>query len=143
MENTDYGQTGDIALDNLLQETQQQIQETYDFILPDTMVHDAIEHACTFFNLPEVPVVDSTGVCVWPNTPGTPFDDVFGFDRAQMMEMGIQGEDALTLVYTHECAHRALQDWEGIDGKKASTGRPRNWHAIISPASTPRSGIWT
>ena len=79
MENTDYGQTGDIALDNLLQETQQQIQETYDFILPDTMVHDAIEHACTFFNLPEVPVVDSTGVCVWPNTPGTPFDDVFGF----------------------------------------------------------------
>lgn len=42
---------------------------------------------------------------------------MFGFSREQMMEMGIQDEDTLTLVYTHECVHRVLQNMNGFEGK--------------------------
>lgn len=73
------------------------------------MVQDAVSAACDFFCLPEAPVVDAAGVCVWPNDPTTTADDVFGFNRDQLLAMGMSGEDTLTLVYTHECAHRALQ----------------------------------
>lgn len=113
----DFEQTGDVALDHLLQEVQAEVQATYDFLLPDEMVLEAVHNACAFFDLPEVPIVNSEGVCVWPNSAETFSDDVFGFSRSQMMEMGIRGEDSLTLVYTHECAHRALRDYEGIEGK--------------------------
>lgn len=41
---------------------------------------------------------------------------MFGFSREQMMEMGIQDEDTLTLVYTHECVHRVLQNMNGFEG---------------------------
>lgn len=88
-----------------------------EFLIPDEMAMQAVESACGFFGLPEVPVVNSDGVCVWQNDTATPFDDVFGFDRDQMADMGIISTDALTLVYSHECAHRALQGYDGIDGK--------------------------
>lgn len=117
MTTIDFEPTGDVALDQLLYEAQCEIQATYDFLLPDEMVTGAIHKACDFFGLPEVPVIHSSGVCVWPQDTDTVWDDVFGFSRAQMMEMGIQGEDTLTLVYTHECAHRALQGVDGLDGK--------------------------
>lgn len=114
-EQIDFHPTGDKAFDHLMQEVNAEIQATKDFILPDEMVASAVERACTFFHLPEVPVVNSVGSCVWPNDPGTPFDDVFGFDRKELMNLGIQGEDSLTLVYTHECAHRALQSYIDLD----------------------------
>ena len=113
----DFELTDDVALDNVLHEAQSEIQATNDFLLPDMMVHEAVHNACEFFNLPEIPIMNSDGVCVWANETETVFDDVFGFSRGQMMEMGISGEDSLTLVYTHECAHRALQNYEGIEGK--------------------------
>ncbi len=31
------------------------------------------------------------------------------------MEMGVSGQDSLTLIYTHECAHRALQGIPDLD----------------------------
>lgn len=117
MTDFDFEPTGDVALDQLLHEVHNEIQTTYDFLLPDEMVQEAVHKACTFFDLPVVPIVNSSGVCVWPYDTDTVWDDVFGFSRAQMMEMGIQGEDALTLVYTHECAHRALQNINGLEGK--------------------------
>ena len=105
----DYEPTGDIQLDTLLQNTQEMIQGNNDFLLPDEMVAGAIRRACDFFCLPASTFIDNTSVCVWPNDADTVFDDVFGFNREQMMDMGITGEDSLTLVYTHECAHRMLQ----------------------------------
>jgi hypothetical protein len=85
--------------------------------LPDDMVRSAVSKACDFFGLPEVPVVNAAGTVTWPNDASTYDDDVLGFNREQLMKLGISGEDSLTLVYTHECAHRALQgarndDWE-------------------------------
>ncbi|MFR3329817.1 MAG: hypothetical protein ACLTSL_06610 [Odoribacter splanchnicus] len=114
----EYGPIGDVQLDSLLQETQEMIQGNNDFLLPDEMVSDAIHRACDFFNLPDAPFIGDTSVCVWTKDTDTAFDDVFGFSRQQMMEMGISGEDALTLVYTHECAHRALQDNDTLTGKE-------------------------
>lgn len=77
--------------------------------LPDEMVIAAVERACNFFEIPEVPVINADGTCVWPNDSSTLEDDVFGFNREELMHLGISGEDSLTLIYTHECAHRTLQ----------------------------------
>lgn len=83
--------------------------EIRDTIMPDDMVISAVEKACDWFNLPEMPVIDAQQTCVWNGDPGSAFDDVFGFNRNELMNLGIKGEDSLTLVYTHECAHRAMQ----------------------------------
>lgn len=89
----------------------------YDKMLTDDMVVNAVHRACDFFGIPEVPVINAHGACVWPNDTSTYEDDVFGFNREQLMSLGISGEDSLTLIYTHECAHRTLQgayndEWE-------------------------------
>lgn len=88
-----------------------------DQTLTDEMVISAVQKACDFFGIPEVPVINAQGTCVWSNDPSTYNDDVLGFNRQELMSMGISGEDSLALVYTHECAHRTLQniytdDWE-------------------------------
>ncbi len=88
-----------------------------DMTLPDDMVLNAVTRACDFFGIPEVPVINAHGTCVWPNDSSTYNDDVLGFNREQLMNLGVSGEDSLTLIYTHECAHRTLQstytdDWE-------------------------------
>lgn len=80
-----------------------------DCVLPDDMVLQAVSRACEFFNIPEVPVYNSDSVCVWPKDNKILNDDIFGFNRQELMELGVRGEDSLTLIYTHECAHRALQ----------------------------------
>lgn len=118
MTDFEYEPTGNMQLDALLQETQEMIQENNDFLLPDEMVSEAIHRACDFFNLPDAPFIGNTAACVWPKDANTVFDDVFGFSRQQMMEMGISGEDSLTLVYTHECAHRMLQGDSALTGKE-------------------------
>lgn len=83
--------------------------EIRDTTMPDDMVISAVKKSCDWFNLPEMPVINADQTCVWNGDPGTAFDDVFGFNRQELMDMGIKGEDSLTLVYTHECAHRAMQ----------------------------------
>lgn len=100
----------DTQLNSLLQEIQETITENNNFLLPDDMVSNAIHRACDFFSLPDAPFFEGKTVCILPNDVSTVMDDIFGFSRVQMMEMGINGEDALTLVYTHECAHRILQN---------------------------------
>lgn len=82
----------------------------YDYALSDEMVLSAVTRACDFFGIPEVPVVDAQSTRLWPNDPTTYDDDVLGFNRDQLVASGITGEDSLTLIYTHECAHRVLQD---------------------------------
>ncbi len=107
----------DIALNNTINEVNALSQDIHDATLPDEMVLSAVTQACNFFGIPEVPVINASGTCVWPNDSTTYDDDVLGFNREQLMSLGISGEDSLTLIYTHECAHRTLQstytdDWE-------------------------------
>ena len=91
--------------------------DIYEFLMPDDMITEAVGNACDFFNLPETPIVNTDGVCVWPNDTQTTLDDVFGLNREQLADLGITSPNAVTLAYTHECAHRALQGFEGIEGK--------------------------
>ena len=105
----DFHPTGDVEFDTLMNEVNAEIMATNDFLLTDEMVLSAVTRSCDFFNLPEVPVIHADGTCVWPNDTTTYADDVLGFNRAELMSMGISGEDSLTLIYTHECAHRTLQ----------------------------------
>lgn len=109
MNDFDFQPTDDSVLDTLLHEVKAEVAATDDFFLPDEMVLNAVRRACDFFCIPEVPVINANGTCVWPNNPDTYSDDVFGFNREQLMQLGISGEDSLTLLYTHECAHRTLQ----------------------------------
>lgn len=90
--------------------------DIYEFLLPDETITAAVSNACEFFNLPEVPIVNSDGVCVWPNDVHTTFDDVIGVNREQLSDMGIISSDSLKLAYTHECAHRALQEYNSYEG---------------------------
>lgn len=105
----DFHPTGDVEFDTLMNEVNAEIMATNDFLLTDEMVLSAVTRSCDFFNLPEVPIIHADGTCVWANDTTTYADDVLGFNRAELMSMGISGEDSLTLIYTHECAHRSLQ----------------------------------
>lgn len=88
---------------------QKTLQSLRDCVLPDEAVANAIHKACEFFGIPEVPIIEADGACVWTDDTSLA-DDLFGFNRDQLMDMSISGEDSLTLVYTHECAHRCLKD---------------------------------
>lgn len=88
----------------------QTLQSLRDCTLPNESVENAVHRACDFFGIPEVPIIETDGTCVWTNGSASLEDDIFGFNREQLMEMGVSGEDSLTLVYTHECAHRCVQD---------------------------------
>ena len=78
--------------------------------MSDEMVLAAITRACDFFGMSDsAPVIYGESVGVYNGNTSTLDDDVFCFNRMQLMSMGVCGEDSLTLVYTHECAHRALQ----------------------------------
>lgn len=90
--------------------------DIYEFLIPDEAITASVGNACEFFGLPEVPIVNSEGVCVWSNNTQTTLDDVFGVNREQLSDMGIISEDSITLAYTHECAHRALQEYDDITG---------------------------
>lgn len=91
--------------------------DIYEFLIPDEEITAAVGNACEFFGLPEVPIVNSEGVCVWSYDTQTTLDDVFGVNREQLSDMGIISNDSITLAYTHECAHRALQSYYDISGK--------------------------
>lgn len=117
--NDDYNSlhSDDSGLNTTPNEAYALSQNIHNTALPDEMVLSAVTNACDFFGIPEVPVVNAHGTCVWPNDSSTYEDDVFGFNREQLMSLGVSGEDSLTLIYTHECAHRTLQstytdDWE-------------------------------
>lgn len=90
--------------------------DSYDYLIPDEAITAAVSDACDFFGLPEVPIVNSEGVCVWPNDVHTAFDDVLGVNREQLSDMGMISSDSLKLAYTHECAHRALQGYDEYEG---------------------------
>ncbi len=110
----DLSPADDPSLNLLLNAVEHEIEMTNDFILPDEMVQAAANLACDFFNMPASSVMDMDGTGMCSIDPDSLLDDLFGFNRAQLMEMGISGQDSLTLVYAHECGHRALQNM-GLD----------------------------
>lgn len=86
--------------------------------LTDDMVTEAANAACNFFGIEEVPVVNAESTCMWPNDASTYADDVIGFNREELTSLGINDEDSLMLTFTHECAHRTLQNTYTDDWKE-------------------------
>lgn len=108
-EQFDFIPTETPMLNTPLQQVNVETDTVNDITLSDEMVMTAVYNACEFFNIPNVPIVNAEGTCVWANDATTYDDDVFGLNREELMSLGISGEDSLTLIYTHECAHRTLQ----------------------------------
>lgn len=79
-------------------------------------VEDAIKSACDFFNIPMPCMIhDMTNVrngqTMFVNWhPGSYEDDVLCINMQQLVDMNVDSKEAFSLVMTHECAHRALQN---------------------------------
>lgn len=80
-----------------------------------------IRSACDFFEIPMPAFIeDSTynpyGQTMFVNRdPKLFIDDVICYDLAQLKKLGVIGKYAFTLVMTHECAHRLMQNTQ-MDG---------------------------
>ena len=86
------------------------VRMNYGETLTDNMIVDSVQQASDFFNM-DIPsrIINADSTCVFLNRSITPLDDVLGVNREQLYGMGINEQQGLDLVMTHECAHRALQ----------------------------------
>lgn len=86
----------------------------FDLSLKD--VEDAIKSACDFFNIPMPRMIQDltnvqNGQTMFVNWhPGLYEDDVLCYNMQQLVDMKVDSKDAFSLVMTHECAHRVLQN---------------------------------
>ena len=82
---------------------------------PDDVV-GAIRSACDFFHIPMPWVIQDltdvhNGQTMFVNWhPGLYEDDVLCYNMQQLVKMKVDSKDAFSLVMTHECAHRVLQN---------------------------------
>lgn len=85
---------------------------------------NGIKAACNFFEMPmPAQIIDFTDVpfggTMFVNRNSDSFaDDIIGYDLEELKRLGIYGKDAFTLVITHECTHRLLQNTRmpGLNG---------------------------
>lgn len=100
-------------MDDFLKRCQLRFQR---FGLSDADVHDAIKSACDFFNIPMPRMIQDltnvqNGQTMFVNWDrGSYYDDVLCFNMQQLIDMKVDSKDAFSLVMTHECGHRVLQN---------------------------------
>ena len=79
-------------------------------------VEEAIRSACDFFHIPMPRMIQDltnvqNGQTIFVNWhPGLYEDDVLCYNMQQLVDMKVDSKDAFSLVMTHECAHRVLQN---------------------------------
>lgn len=101
------------TMDDFLKRCQQRFQR---FGLSDADVHDAIKSACDFFNIPMPRMIQDltnvkNGQTMFVNWDRCSYDDdVLCFNIQQLIDMKVDSKDAFSLVMTHECGHRVLQN---------------------------------
>lgn len=101
------------TMDDFLKRCQQRFKR---FGLSDADVHDAIKSACDFFNIPMPRMIQDftnvqNGQTMFVNWDrGSYYDDVLCFNMQQLIDMKVDSKDAFSLVMTHECGHRVLQN---------------------------------
>ena len=101
------------TMEDFLKRCQQRFQR---FGLSDADVHEAIKSACDFFNIPMPRTTQDltnvqNGQTMFVNWDrGSYYDDVLCFNMQQLIDMKIDSKDAFSLVMTHECGHRVLQN---------------------------------
>lgn len=86
------------------------------FGLTDGEIYDAIKSACDFFNIPMPRMIQDltnvqNGQTMFMNWDrGSYYDDVLCFNMQQLINMKVDCKEAFSLVMTHECGHRVLQN---------------------------------
>ena len=86
------------------------------FGLTPNDVEEAIKSACDFFNIPMPRMIQDltnvhNGQTMFVNWDKSRYeDDVLCFNMQQLVDMKVDSKDAFSLIMTHECAHRALQN---------------------------------
>ena len=101
------------TMDDFLKRCQQRFQR---FGLSDADVYEAIKSACDFFNIPMPRMIQDltnvqNGQTMFVNWDrGSYYDDVLCFNMQQLIDMKVDSKDAFSLVMTHECGHRVLQN---------------------------------
>lgn len=86
------------------------------FGLSQDDVRDAIKSACDFFSIPQPRIIQDLtnqpgGQTMFVNWDrGSYYDDVLCFNMQQLIDMKVDSKEAFSLVMTHECAHRVLQN---------------------------------
>lgn len=81
----------------------------HEYNLPDDVVQSALHDACNFMHMNDLDVQPDKCTGVYTNNPTTLEDDILGFSREQMLQMGIHDQQSLSLICTHEVAHCMLQ----------------------------------
>ena len=78
---------------------------------------NAINETCEFFGMPPAIIGDLTGVrggqTMFVNlnrNRQSLMDDAICYDMEQLKDLGVTSKDAFSLVMTHECTHRLLQN---------------------------------
>lgn len=86
------------------------------FGLSQDEIRDSIQSACNFFNIPFPRMVqdltrDLYGQTQFVNWDKNSYeDDVLCYNIDQLVALNIDTKEAFSLVMTHECAHRVLQN---------------------------------
>ncbi len=101
------------SMDDFLKKCRQRFSR---FGLSEADIQDAIKSACDFFNIPMPRMIQDltnaqNGQTMFVNWDrGSYYDDVLCFNMQQLINMKVDCKDAFSLVMTHECAHRVLQN---------------------------------
>ena len=102
-----------LSMEDFLKRCQQRFNR---FGLSDTDINDAIKSACDFFNIPMPRMIQDltnaqNGQTMFMNWDrGSYYDDVLCFNMQQLINMNVTNKEAISLVMTHECGHRVLQN---------------------------------
>lgn len=86
------------------------------FGLAPNDIEEAIKSACDFFNIPMPRMIQDltdvqNGQTMFVNFNRSSYDDdVLCFNMQQLVDMNVDSKEAFSLVMTHECAHRVLQN---------------------------------
>ena len=114
------------------------------FNLSPAEIQEAIKSACDFFNIPmprliqDLTYAPNGQTCFMNWDRGSYADDVLAFNMQQLIDMKVDSKDAFSLVMTHECGHRVLQNtvFPGINNGQ--------WESELCPDFFMgcRAGLW-
>lgn len=86
------------------------------FGLTPKEVEEAVRSACDFFHIPMPRMIQDltnvkNGQTMFVNwCPGLYDDDVLCYNMQELIKLKVDSKDAFSLIMTHECAHRVLQN---------------------------------